>query len=206
MEIQKVCRPLKEKLSEIEINSLTNYIRFLGFNSGQTNNPSELPLSSQSGENPSNGEVNKPSLTSFTINGRIIGLDEIPAETVVTLSAFDTTNMLFQTEMVVDENGAYSFPNLDLVSGQVYQLTTKVDGVDYSSEVLHNPELNSDGTVELPIQINKTTTDNSSLYAERMHIFFDFVDENTIQVVELFVINNPTNETNVPVDGNKAYY
>ena len=194
----------KGKLSEVEINSLSNFIRVLGFNSGQTNSPSELPLSDQSGENSSSGEITKPSLSSFTINGRIIGLDEIPAGTVVTLSAFDTTNMLFQTEMKVDDNGAYSFPNLDLVSGQVYQLTTNIDGVDYSSEVLHNPELNSDGTVELPIQINKTTTDNSSLIAERMHIFFDFVDENTIQVVELFVINNPTNETIVPVSGNQS--
>jgi len=188
----------KGELSEIEINSLSNYIRILGVSSDQTSNQSEGSPSNQSGETPTNEEITKPSGSTFTIIGSITGLEEIPTDTVVTLSAFDTNNIIFQTEKTVSEDGSYDFPNLDLVTGQVYQLTTKVDGVEYSSEVLHNPEINSDGTVELPIQIIKTTTDNSSLFAERMHVFFDFVDENTIQVVELFVINNPTSETIIP--------
>jgi hypothetical protein len=37
-----------------------------------------------------------------------------------------------------------------------------------------------------------TSTDTSSLKVDRMHVLFDFAEPGTVQVVELFIISNPT--------------
>jgi len=122
------------------------------------------------------------------------GLDKLPDELIVTLKVYDTMNLISQVDEKTDSNGSFAFKDVALENGQVYQLITIVDGIEYSSDVLHNPEIDSKGEVDLPINITTTTTDNSNLFAERLHVFFDFIDENTIQIVELFVINNPTNQ------------
>jgi mono/diheme cytochrome c family protein len=190
----------EDKLSEQDINALANYVRALGFTPTGEVSPLNSASDSQASETPQAAGTSGTAFSNFTIKGSILGLDEIPERLVVTLSAFDANGMLFQTDTTVDGKGSYSFPNLELVSGEVYQLAVVLDGVTYSSEVLHSPELNEQGEVELPIHVTATSTDASALYAERMHVFFDFVDQNTIQVVELFVINNPSNEVIIPVD------
>ncbi len=137
----------------------------------------------------------------FTITGSVNNLENIPSGLVVTLSAFDSMSLVFQQETTVDENGAYRFDGLELVEERVYQLVTTVDGVEYTSEVLHAPLLDEKGEVSLSIAINSTSTDASVLVAERLHVFFDFVGEDKIQVVELFVINNPSDQTIISEGG-----
>jgi hypothetical protein len=46
-------------------------------------------------------------------------------------------------------------------------------------------------SIELPVQIYDTTTDTSELLVDRLHLFFEFIDEQTLRVVELYVISNP---------------
>ncbi len=137
----------------------------------------------------------------FTITGSVANLDNIQPGLVVTLSAFDSMSLVFQQETKVDENGAYRFDDLELVEGRVYQLVTIVDGVEYTSEVLHTPLLDENGEVSLSIAINSTSTDASVLVAERLHVFFDFVGVDKIQVVELYVINNPSDKTIISEGG-----
>jgi hypothetical protein len=89
---------------------------------------------------------------------------------------------------------------LENVSGRIYQATTVIDGIQHTSEVLHDPVIDDKGNVELPILITKTSTDSSVLFAERMHVFFDFTDENTLQIVEMYVIQNPSDGVIIPKD------
>lgn len=190
-------------LSQEEIDQLANYIRVLGFNNqnnvGNSNSTNlATPITT-----PSSADALNPELEVFTIKGNIYGIEPIPQDLIITLKVYDTMNLVLEIEAKTDSNGFYSFPELDLVTGQVYQLVTEIDGIEYSSDVLHNPELNADGEVELPINVTTTTTDRSALFAERLHVFFDFLDENTIQVVQLFVINNPTNQVVVPENSDK---
>jgi hypothetical protein len=60
--------------------------------------------------------------------------------------------------------------------------------------------MDAQGNVELPIVIKRTSFDSAALYAERMHVFFDFIADNTIQIVEMYVIQNPTDIVIVPLD------
>jgi hypothetical protein len=49
--------------------------------------------------------------------------------------------------------------------------------------------------LNLPLEIYDTTTDTSVLKADRLHMFFEFLDSKTMRIVELYVISNPTNNT-----------
>jgi hypothetical protein len=55
-------------------------------------------------------------------------------------------------------------------------------------------------TIDLPITVYETTTDASILKADRLHLFFEFVDATTMRVIELYIINNPTDKTVVPAE------
>jgi hypothetical protein len=70
--------------------------------------------------------------------------------------------------------------------------------VDYSG-VVYGSELTTakqDGdTIEMPIQVYETTPDASALSVDRLHFFFEFLDQNTVRVVELYVISNPGKKT-----------
>lgn len=181
-------------IPENDIDHLAEYVWNLGFSNreiGQSSNPQVESTPAITLAEPGTTNAN---LTLFTIKGRVNGLDKLPDELIVTLKVYDTMNLISQVDEKTDSNGSFAFKDVALENGQVYQLITIVDGIEYSSDVLHNPEIDSKGEVDLPINITTTTTDNSNLFAERLHVFFDFIDENTIQIVELFVINNPTNQ------------
>lgn len=187
-------------LSEEDIDSLAYYVRVLGYkdqNIGQDPNSSVELTPENTNADP---ETSNTDSKLFTIKGSVKGIDKIPDDLSVTLNVYDTMNLISQFEVKTGSGGSFIFKDIDLVSGQVYQLVAVIDGIEYSSDVLHNPELDSKGEVELPINITTTTTDSSALFAERLHVFFDFVDENTIQIVELFVINNPSNQVIVSED------
>ena len=49
--------------------------------------------------------------------------------------------------------------------------------------------------MELPVQIYETTTDKSVLTIDRLHIFLEFIDEQTLRVAELYIISNPSEYT-----------
>ncbi len=49
--------------------------------------------------------------------------------------------------------------------------------------------------IDLPITIYETTTDASILKADRLHLFFEFVDAQTVRVIELYIVTNPTDKT-----------
>jgi len=55
-------------------------------------------------------------------------------------------------------------------------------------------------TLNLPLEIYDTTTDASVLKADRLHMFFEFLDSKTVRVVELYIISNPTNKTLVAAE------
>jgi hypothetical protein len=54
--------------------------------------------------------------------------------------------------------------------------------------------------VTLTVTIFDTTTDQSDLVVDRMHVFFDFADPEQVQIVEVFVISNPTNKAIVAAE------
>ncbi len=190
----------EESLTEEETWAAAVYIRNLSFDDSN-----QLPMTESDSEtNPSieeqPGEV--VSVDQFSVKGNLENLDSILPEQTVLLVGYDGMNQAIQMEAPVNSNGQYEFLDLEYVEGRVYQIVAMIDGVQHSSEVFHNPVVDDSGFVNIPVVVIASTTDASKLYAERMHVFFEFVDADTLQVVELLIIQNQSNLVIVPEDMN----
>lgn len=190
------------QFDQSEIQALAWYTRILGF--VNVFNKETVTQSQPTAEVSENSQVESTQVfDKFTIEGNLINFTEIPESQIVTLSAYENMDVIFQEEAPVSSDGSYKFENLENIDGRVYQLSIEINGVQFLSDILHNPQIDENGTVNLPILLRSTTSDTSGLYVERMHIFFDFLNEETLQIVELFVINNPTDKVIVPISNDQ---
>lgn len=188
-----------DSLSDEDQLAVASYVRYLGFTD------SNEVVEDTNTENtdvmePVEDDIVPVDQTKFSIVGELVNLETAADDLIVTLSGYDGMDMIFQVESPVSENGSFKFEELENVTGRIYQASIVIDGIQHTSEVLHEPAMDAQGNVNLPIVIKKTSVDSSALYAERMHVFFDFIAENTIQIVEMYVIQNPTDTVIVPLD------
>ena len=159
-------------LSEEDIDSLAYYVRVLGYkyqNIGQNPNSTVELTPEKTNVNPETANTDS---TLFSIKGSVKGIEKLPGDLTVTLNVYDTMNLVSQFEVKTDSDGSYIFNDIDLISGQVYQLVAVIDGIEYSSDVLHNPELDLKGEVELFINITTNTTDSSALVCRKIACIF----------------------------------
>ncbi len=188
----------QDVLSADDSLAVASYVRYLGFTPNQ--NPTSDVTVEENTDNSTTNEQSTTEFTEFSITGQLENLDIIPENLMVVLSAYDGMDMVYQLEAPVSETGSYEFDNLENVSGRIYQASVVIDDIQHISDVLHEPVIDSNGIAQLPISISKTSFDSSVLYAERMHVFFDFLDESTIQIVEMFVIQNPSDSVIIARD------
>ena len=116
---------------------------------------------------------------------------ENPEGLPVTLFGFDSMQLVYTDTLPSQVSGITVFNEVPKPAGRAF-----LAGVDYQNTtvgsdvtVVEDPTL----PVTLTVTIFETTTDPSSLVVDRMHVFFDFTDPEQVQVVEVFVISNPTN-------------
>jgi mono/diheme cytochrome c family protein len=188
-----------EILSEEDQLAVASYVRYFGFTENNDFRK-ESEIENTETLEPVNETTSSVEQTNFSIIGQLFNLETASEGLIVTLSGYDGMDMIFQIESPVSEDGSFIFEELENISGRIYQASLVIDGIQHTSEVLHEPVIDAQGNVNLPIVIKKTSVDSSALYAERMHVFFDFIAENTIQVVEMYVIQNPTDTVIVPLD------
>jgi len=118
---------------------------------------------------------------------------EVPVGMQVTLHGYDQIQQVISRTITIDKDGAFTFQDVELPQGHVFVTSVDYAGTTYGSDVAFvNGEIDS---LELPIKIYDTTTDDSVLFVERLHYFFELVDEGTMRVVELHIISNPGDKT-----------
>jgi hypothetical protein len=100
----------------------------------------------------------------------------------------------------VNSDGTFSFPNVDVVAGRVWLAQVLYNNVPFSSPPLHDTDLKPGQDAAMAITISESSTDASVLSAQRLHVFFDFSTAGTLQVAELFIIQNNTNKAVVSAD------
>ena len=120
--------------------------------------------------------------------GSLLGT-EIP----VTLYAFDSMEFVYSTTLTTNQEGFAIFDNVDMPSGRAFLSSVDFQDVVYGSDI--GTPVNPDEPVDLSITVYETTTDISQLVVDRLHIFFDFSVPDTVQVVELYIMRNLTNQT-----------
>jgi mono/diheme cytochrome c family protein len=196
-----------EKFSEVERWALSAYVRSLSFARVETGAAYPAPQSAT----PSAVTTEATSLSQttatpdvtgtevvlepFTIQGKLTlpAGSTLAAGTNLTLEAYDNMQFISSLETVAQADGSFVFENVEALTGRVYLVSLTYGGVPYSSDPIHMTDVVPGQPVTVEIAIEDTTTDASLLTVERMHVFFDFpTDTQTLQVLELYIINNPT--------------
>lgn len=202
-----------DQFSEQEIESLTAYVRSLSFASqpaatadqegdAGTATVAEPSAPADTGEAVTSsepaGEQSEPEAADV-IQGEVAGQvingsgGELPANSEVTLHALDHMQVVFTTTTTLNDEGYYAFEGVDFPEDRVYVVTIDHGGTTYGSDVAI-VEPGSD-QIDLPLTVYDSTTDKSVLTVDRLHVFFDFTRPDVVQVVQLYVVSNPTNKT-----------
>lgn len=117
---------------------------------------------------------------------------DAPSDAPVTLYGFDNMQNTYSETLTTGENGVYTFTNVIMPEGRVF-----LAGTDYASGTYGSDIVTVDPTtpnLNLQITVYDSTTDVSLLTTDRVHIFFDFTDPQNVQVIEVFIISNPTEQ------------
>lgn len=182
-------------LGEVEIWSLTDYVRTFSYNYAA---PPEADLLS-SAETPT---VASPFTGGEgTVTGRVINGTAgatLPEGLEVSLRAFDTNaTHIDSVKTLVAADGSFRFEGIDAgVQAQLEPLILYQDIPYYDDRetaiVLspEQPEANVD------ITVFENTTDDSAVRIERLHIVFDFAQDR-VQVAELYIFSNDGDRTYV---------
>lgn len=129
------------------------------------------------------------------IDGQVISVSggEIPADLSVTLHGFDQMQQTFSAQAQVEPDGIFAFEEVAMPEGRAFLASMEYEGVAYSSDIaVVDPEITS---LVLIIPYYETTTDTSLLSVDRLHLLFEYVEPETLKVVEMYIISNPGDRT-----------
>jgi len=116
----------------------------------------------------------------------------VPAGAMVNLHVFDQMQMVYTATTTLNEDGSYVFENVEVTPGRAFLSTVEYDGIVYGSEMV---VAEGDKTqIELLIRVYETTSDTSALSVDRLHYLLELADEDTLRVVELYVISNASEQ------------
>ena len=194
-----------DQLSEDERWALADYLRFLTFTSpaaGPAAGPAPTAEVTASG-----GVTTTTTLTTTANLGSISGTvtnasgGPAPAGLAVNLHGFDGMQVVMTATTTTTDDGAYFFPDVEMAEGFLFLATIEFQGITYGSEVASFEP--GSASLEMPLEVYETTTDPSVLVVDRLHFFFELTTEDTMRVVELYVISNPTAKTVMAVEEGK---
>lgn len=192
------------ELGEDERWILADYLRFLTFiqpegetlpqqeqataaPAGDSTPEAELPPTVESAETAPAGAGVVQVLVAHGAGG------EIPAGAEVILYGYENMQEAYKQSAELPEDGFIFFEDMPMNDGWVYLATVEYDGVVYGSNLA---QVTADSTeVLLDVTIFDVSNDSSLLAIDRMHIFFEFITEDTIQVIQLLLLSNPSGQT-----------
>lgn len=172
-----------EDLTEDELRAVAGHVRNLALLSS-----AEPP----GAESPTAGSV-----AGLVTNGT--GGAGIPAGLEVTLHGFDDQAEVVTRTTRVDRQGAYAFDEVENAPGRLFVVTVLYQGVLYGTEIAHMPEAGA--STDIPLAIFETTTDPSAGRIDRLHLLLQFPSEETVEIVELWLVSNSGDRTVATTEG-----
>ncbi len=203
------------ELSEDQRWSVSEYVRWLSFAAGQAGQVAAAPLggtaeattlppkATQSPESSLTQPLTSTAVMTGTVPGINMGVvqgtvtnasgGDVPEGVEVTLHGFDQMQMAATLTTTTGADGVYRFTGVEMPEGRAFLATLEYQGATYGSEIGRVQA----GTeqVDLPIVVYDTTTDRSVLVVDRLHLFFEFLDEQTVRVIELYIVSNTSTKT-----------
>lgn len=195
------------QLSEAERWALADYLRSFAFASAPTAAappaqgtpvPQETAAEITGSPQPTSGTaaaLGTPEAVTGVITGRVVNASggEVPAGLEVTLHGFDEMQQAFTATAQASSDGSYTFENVEMPQERAFIASLKHNGVVYSSDVaVIEPGMS---TLDLEIPFYETSSDTSQLVVDRLHLVMEYLAPDTLRVVELYVVSNPTQST-----------
>jgi mono/diheme cytochrome c family protein len=186
-----------EQFSSQEMWALTDYLRSLTL---MSHDKSVEAVETPEPQTTATGEITPAVATEEvgtglgSVEGQVVNAsgDQLPEGLVVTLYGFDQMQQTFSADAAVDEIGGYIFEDVPMPLGRAFLVSTEVDGIAYSSDIA---VVDAETTnLELSLPYYETTTDKSQLVVDRLHLLFEYIEPETLRVVELYIISNPGNQ------------
>jgi mono/diheme cytochrome c family protein len=139
-----------------------------------------------------------PEALSASISGKVTNGSggKAPTKLVITLHGFVDMNEKVTLTTNVKSDGTYDFTKVPLETNMAFIVSTEFEGTAYNSDVAVYD--GSTTTFELPLTVYETTTDTSSISADRLHLFFDFSNTGLVQVIEIYILSNSSDKAVVP--------
>lgn len=156
-------------------------------------------------ESPSATEQAQVPIGFGSIEGKLVNgsSDEVPSGATVTLHVFEHAtdpNTMPQEVLTktteTNTGGGYTFEEVAMPEGRIFIVEANYQGINYQSELaVSEPGMDA---LNIPdINVYESTTDNSSLVVEQLHLSFDMAVEGGVQVFELFTISNNSDKAYV---------
>ena len=142
-------------------------------------------LSTETASQPTVGEVQVEAKTSTGA--------PLPEDTLMTLYAFDNMTLAFTTTQSTRQGDMFTFSGIELPPQRAFIASADYMGTTYGSDVAVVDDPSQ--PVKLSVVAYETTTDSSGLIIDRLHMFFDFSTSDKVQVVQLYLMSNPTDKT-----------
>ncbi len=162
---------------------------------GPTSTAAPLPVGTTSAGTPVvTGKFNISGKVTFSAGG------SLPSGLNVTLQGFDNMTPAWTATAPLSADGTFAFSGVDVVQNRVWMAQVEYNKVTFSSQPLHSTDVQPGKDASVAINISPSSTDVSVLKAQRLHVFFDFSTSGTLQVAELFIVQNPTDKAVVPAD------
>ncbi len=207
-----------DRLSEAERWALAAYLRTLTFDHSQDEIASQnMPETLGEVETPAAGTPSadgspEPSAETGTavaealpamgiVLGSVINHSggEVPPDLEITLRGYDDMRQVITQTTTIQPEGKYTFEEVDMPAGRAFLVTVEYGGTTYGSDIA---VAQPDTTLpDLPVAIYDSTTDASMLSVDRLHLFFELGGEDTLRVIQLYILSNTGDRTVVPVEG-----
>lgn len=195
-----------DRLSDGERWALAGYLRSLTFARRAEQTAAGLPTAALQGTpapavpalptgQPATPMLETADPSAGVVRGSVVNASggEVPAGLDVLLHSIDQAETVITATTTLQPDGTFLFEGVDLSDGRFFLATVRFEGATYGSSF----EAAQPGVteLELPIEVYETTTDASQLVADRLHLFFEFTSPESLRVIQLYIVSNPTNKT-----------
>ena len=127
--------------------------------------------------------------------------EDLPADMAVTLRGYDHgTNQatapqeVLSLKSTVNADGSFTFENVEAPTSRIYTAEITFEGITLQSDFAVAKE--GDTTISVPpIELYHLSADTSALTVDEARVFFEYGSDNTVQVYNVYLFHNPTDQT-----------
>lgn len=203
--------PAFEGLSSDQFWALSAYLRLATYIPFQVqianqNTSQEVAVSDSSSETSdleegeellSQEQENNPELINVDVTILNQSEEPLPSSMAIVLRGYDDMTESYSKTLTLQGGSVVQSAEVPRIVGRMYFATIDYENATYGSNVISLEEgINQPLTLE--ISYYPPTVDLTVLSVDRIHVFIDFIDDQNLEIVQLYIFSNPSNNVLVP--------